>query len=406
LTINQKEQNQKYSGLLSWVIFLATLVVVLITLTTVIFPSLILGSINEIKYPLDINLYETGIFAYPLLITNFILLGIGILYLKNKVPVPILKSIKFILRFEVSSKLAFFVVIILLGTYITFSVGEVFEEDPWPDFNRQMKPDLEKWDVQSITAELTRAHVVLFLGNLSMQIFGSYRVIPFIGSILLLILTYFFTTEIAKKRFAGIVSMGILLQSGIFLTYDTVITYTNFWILFYLFSLYTIYKKWPLSPISYILSIFSKALTITFFPMTLFFIYRANIAKRKKILLVISFSFILAIGSILLFTTDSDFVNGVEFNSHKFLAGFTAFSSQLRFDGLIVIFLLPLTIGLFIASRNGVATADSILVLILGIILLAPILPSVTELTNNPYRFVTLIVFFAIGVGTLLAKRS
>jgi len=391
---------------LSCIIFLATLLVVVITLTTVIFPSLILGSINEIKYPVDINLFETGILAYPLLITNFILLGIGVLYLKNKIPPQISKSIKFIFRFEVSSKLAFFVVTILLGFYITFSVGEIFEEDPWEDFNRQMKTDLEQWRVKSDIGRVTSSYVVIFLGNLSMQIFGSYRVIPLIASILLLILTYFFTTEIAKKRFAGIVAMVILLQSGIFLTYDTVITYSNFWILFYLFSLYVIYKKWPLSPLSYIFSVLSKSLAITFFPMTLFFIYRTNITRRKKILLVSSYVLVFIIGSSFLLITNPILIEGIKFDFHEFLAGFTAFSSQFRFDGLIVMFLLPLTIGLFVASRKAVASADSILFLIFGILLSAAILPGITEFTNNPYRFVSLVVFFAIGVGTLLTKRS
>jgi len=238
-----------------------------------------------------------------------------------------------------------------------------------------------------------------------MQIFGNYRALPFIASIALLVLTYFITFEIAKKRFAGIIAMVIVLQSGIFLTYDSVMTYTNFWMLFYLFSLYTIYKKWQLSPIFFVLSILSKALTIVFLPMSLFFIYRASIPKQKKIRLAISYGAMIGIGITLLFITDSFLTRGVEFDSHEFLAGFTAFSSQFRFDGLIVIFLLPLTIGLFIVSRNGIVVADSIMVLIMGTILLTPILPGFTEFTNNPYRFVTLVVFFAIGVGTLLSGR-
>jgi len=328
LTINQKKQNQKNVGLLSWIIFLVTLVVVLITLTSVVFPSFIMGSIDEIKYPVEINLFETGIWAYPLLITNFILLGIGILYLKNKVPQPISKSIKFIFNFEVSSKVAFFVITILLGTYITFSVGELLMDDPWEDFNRFMKPGLERWSIQSISTNLISTHTVFFLGNLSMEIFGSYRAIPFIASIALLVLTYFFTYEITKKRFAGIVAMVLVLQSGIFLTYDSVITYSNLWILFYLFSLYTIYKMWPLSPIFYILSILSKALSAVFLPMTLFFVYRANISRKNKILLGISYGIIIGLGTTFLFISDSDLIQGTEFNFHEFLAGFTVFSSQ------------------------------------------------------------------------------
>jgi len=46
------------------------------------------------------------------------------------------------------------------------------------------------------------------------------------------------------------------------------------------------------------------------------------------------------------------------------------------------------------------------MVLISGILLIAPILTGFTNQTNQPYRFVPLVVFFAIGVGVLLSKRQ
>ena len=144
-------------------------------------------------------------------------------------------------------------------------------------------------------------HFGFFLTTSSMHLFGNYKVIPFIASIALLVLTYFVTFEITQKRFAGIVAMLIVLQSGIFLFYDTAVVYPNFWIVFYLLSLYLVYKKWPLSPISYILSVTSKGLTAVFFPMTLFFIYRANITNQKKIRLAISYGIIVLLGGIVIF---------------------------------------------------------------------------------------------------------
>jgi hypothetical protein len=221
----------------------------------------------------------------------------------------------------------------------------------------------------------------------------------------LLILTYLVTVEISKKRFAGIVAMVIVLQSGIFLIYDTTITYANFWVVFYLFSIYMIYKKWPLSSFSYLLSIISKTFTATFLPMTLFFIFRSSIPRRKKILLLITFAIIAVIGIAAFLIIGVGFQAAPEFSYHKFLAGFTAFSSQFRFDGLIIMLLLPLTVGLFFVSRNGVKDADSILVMFLGMFLIAVILPSITHFTNNPYRWMPFVVFFGIGVGTLLSKR-
>jgi len=390
---------------LSWAVFLATFAVVLINLITVVFPALLMGSLTGTKFPVTINLFETGVWTFPLLVSNLIIFGIMILYFKNKLPSTIKKSIKFILNFEVSKEVAFLVITILLGTYIALSVGEIFMVDPWPDFNRYIKPALDNWSLTNLDLTVEYPYFALLLGNLSLNIFGNYTTVPFIASISLLILTYLVTVEISKKRFAGIVAMVIVLQSGIFLIYDTTITYPNFWVVFYLFSIYMIYKKWPLSSFSYLLSIISKAVTATFFPMSLFFIFRSSIPRRKKILLLITYGIIAVIGIAAFLIIGVGFQAAPEFSYHKFVAGFTAFSSQFRFDGLIIMLLLPLTVGLFFVSRNGVKDADSILFMFLGMFLIAVILPSITHFTNNPYRWMPFVVFFGIGVGTLLSKR-
>jgi len=85
---------------------------------------------------------------------------------------------------------------------------------------------------------------------------------------------------------------------------------------------------------------------------------------------------------------------------------FTSFSYQFRFDGLIILFILPLIAGLFIASRKGVKQAEAVMFLIGWMLFIAPLLTGFTEMTNQPYRFVPLVVFFAMGVGTLLSKRK
>jgi len=60
---------------------------------------------------------------------------------------------------------------------------------------------------------------------------------------------------------------------------------------------------------------------------------------------------------------------------------------------------------LYLASRKGVLQADAVMILIAGTLLVAPLLTGFTYMTNQPYRFVPLVFFFAIGIGTLLAKR-
>lgn len=392
------------SDYVSWAVFLGAITVVLIAVTTAIFPTLIVRFFGGSPDYLGINPFETGIWTVSFLTTNFVLLAVTILYLKNLLPNPILNSIRFIFGFEISAKVAFFIIIILIGIYTSFTITELVEEDPAPDYFR-VKSALESWKVEDIASKFD-LHVKYLLGNISMEVFGNYRMIPFIASIGLLVLTYFITTEISQKRFAGIVSVVIVLQSGTFQTYDTSITYSNFWVLLYILSLFSIYRWWPISPTSFFLSLFSKPLTFVFFPMTLFFIYRVKMPNKKKIALASSYG-ILLIGIIILIQNTGFFPDTISFDSHDFWRAFNAFSYQLRFDALIVIFLLPLTIGLFISSRKkGIVQADSILVLIMGILLVQPILSALTINVSEPYRFMPLVIFFAMGVGTLLSKKE
>jgi len=392
------------SDYVSWAVFLGTITVVLIAVTTAIFPTLIVRFFGGSPDYLGINPFETGVWTVSFLTTNFVLLAVTILYLKNLLPNPILNSIRFIFGFEISAKVAFFIIIILIGIYISFTITELVEEDPAPDYFR-VESALEGWKVEDIASKFD-LHVKYLLGNISMEVFGNYRMIPFIASIGLLVLTYFITTEISQKRFAGIVSVVIVLQSGTFQTYDTSITYANFWVLLYILSLFSIYRWWPISPTSFFLSLFSKPLTFAFFPMTLFFIYRVKMPNKKKIALASSYG-ILLIGIIILIQNTGFFPDTISFDSHDFWRAFNAFSYQLRFDALIVIFLLPLTIGLFISSRKkGIVQADSILVLIMGMLLVQPILSALTINVSEPYRFMPLVIFFAMGVGTLLSKKE
>ncbi len=396
------KKKRENSELLSWIVFLVTLLVVLIAITTLLFPALVIRSLGGVEDYSGINPFETGIWTFPLLITNFVLLGIGILYFKNKIPKQITKSIKFIFDFEVSTKIAFLVILILIGFYVVFTTTEVLTEDQWPDYNR-VKFSLENWSITDFTKKFD-LHVKYLLGNISLQVFGSYRVIPFMASIALLVLTYAITTEISKKRFAGLVSMVLVLQSGTFLTYDTSITYSNFWVLFYVLSLYLIYKKWPISPASFILSIFSKPFTAIFLPFTLFFIFIAKIPRQKKIFVGISYvAMLIGVAAAIEYLGISPGITS--FDSHAFWLAFNAFSYQMRLDGIIVLFLLPLTVGLFLVSRRNLQ-ANSILVLIMGMILSQPILAGFTDQSSEPYRYMPLIIFFAMGVGTILKKRS
>jgi len=93
------------------------------------------------------------------------------------------------------------------------------------------------------------------------------------------------------------------------------------------------------------------------------------------------------------------------FISDEFWIGFTSFATQLRFDALVILFLIPLIIGLLFASTKN-KHAESMMVMIGGMLLIAPLLTGFSDQTNQPYRFVPFVTFFAVGVGILLSKAK
>ena len=404
----------KTTNWVSWAVFIFTIVTVLLSLVSVVFPALIASGNSTIKNLQDLGVilfevdpFQAGIWAAPLFVCNILVFICLLLYYKKKLPNNFKNIIEYIFNFEISKKISVIVILVLLSIYVGFSFEELTTEEEWEDY-AGVKQRIERWSPDQITSGF-EPHIRYFMLWSSMILFGQYTVIPFIASISLLLLTYFFTTEITKKRFAGIIAFVILMQSNLFLTYDTTVSYSNFWILFYLLSLYLLYKVWPFSPVSYLLSIFSKALTATFLPMSLFFIFRTKISTTAKVIVATS-STALIFAGIIVATTGAN-IGGIageqeEFDWDEFALGFTSFSFQLRFDGLVLIFILPLMVGLFIASRNRINHADSMMVFIGGILFITPLVTGFTELTNQPYRFVPLVVFFAIGVGVLLSKNK
>ena len=399
---------QRPNTIVTIAIFVFALVVVLIHVISLIFPSLIITLLDETG--LVGNTFEIGAFATQVIVFNLVILTFGILYYTKRVPL-VLSAVNFIRNFEVSRNIAIILVIGILAWYIgatshDFSIpeGVIYGDfegvkatiDAWP-FDEGARPSLEV------------LHVKNFLLKISDIVFDNLSVVPFIVSISLLLLTYFFTVEFTKKRFAGIVAMLMLLQSYTFLIFDTVATYENSWTLFYLLSLYLILKKWYLSPISYVASVFSKPLTIPYLPMTLLFTYFAEIPRRKKIYTLIAYTIIIVIGISGFFIFDLSAELGVSkslsFNSDRFWSAFTAWSYQLRFDNIMLVFILPLTIALFLKARSGFSQPVAALALMAGVIIVMPLLVGATWYNLHPYRFIPLTVFFAIAVGTLLSNR-
>jgi len=404
--MNDLENNQK----LSYVVFFVTLVVVLLTLIPVIFPALFSSAFG--MFTENLNGFELGYMAVFFIVSNVVIFGFGITYYKKKIPSVIHDAIEKIRTFEISKKVAIITLAIFLCVYIGLTVPELSldEGKEWADYNAVLLPALEIWPFGEsddvYIKEQNDRYVRMFLLDVSLDIFQNIKILPFVASILVVIFTYLVAVQLCQKRFAGIISVVVLLQSYTFLKFDTLAVYENFWVLFFLISLYMIEKKWFLSPVFYILAFYTKAYVAPFFLMTLFTTYRSQISRRTKIAILASYVVIVSISISLIFVGDTVYPNVIDINSSKFILGFQVIIAQLRFDPFFIAMILPVTVGLAFLSKNKLKQADSILILIFGTIIASPILVMFTyHYEILPYRFIPLLVFFSIGVGMFFSKK-
>ena len=378
---------------------------------SVIFPALIQSTNSEFSelpfYTPQVDPFEIGVLAIPFVIINGIVLLVSVIYYKKHY------SLNRLFNFDVSKKVTIVTIIIILLAYTIATIPEFEKSEEFSDFigiEKRLNESIRdnRFTIQDAISgnqnySAMEPHVKYSLLLISEKLFGDFRIIPFIASIALLITTFFIVKEITKKRIPGILAILLVLQSNIFLSYDTSATYSNFWILFYTLSLYLILKKWQLTHISFALSMFSKLLSIVFLPFTVFFVLN-NTKGKKRIYILIFYAILTITGLFVVSNSNILFDMDITYIPENFAKGLQSLSYQLRFDPIILIFLLPLTVALFLPSLKGFHQANSIQILISGFLLIPPLLITFSEQTNEPYRLIPLVIFFAIGVSTLLGK--
>jgi len=387
-----------------------------IILISVIFPALISEtvSISDLE-KLGISQheedpYQTGPLAGVLILINGIVFVTYVL--KNRVPKKISIPFKKIASFQISKKVTILTIIVILSIYTVATIPEFEKNEEFEDFitmERRLNESIRdnRFTVEDAISgnqnySLAEPHVKYSLLLISEKVLGDFRIIAFLVSISLLILTYLVTEAITKNKFAGLVSLLLVIQSNIFLSFDTSAVYSNFWILFYLLSLYVVVKMWFATPVLFVISIFCKMIVGIFAPMSIFFIFNSEIPKNQKLFLSSIIVILLVIGGIVfLGTQESEKLTS--FKIDRFWEGFASFAFQMRLDYITILFLVPLIFGLFLSSKKF-KHANSISILITGVLLSGPILAGMTDQTNQPYRFIPVIVFFAIGAGMLLPR--
>ena len=396
------------SKTITYIVFLFSIGIIGLSIISVIFPALIIS--QTYPFSLDLDPFETSPWLSPILISTILLLSFGFLYQKEKLPSLITNKINFILNFEISKKIAILVGISIISIYIGLSIPELFidEVKQWPDYlllesALEIWPSTDHWSIY-IKEQNTR-YVRMLLLDFSQDLLQNIKILPFVASISVVIFTALITIQISKKRLAGIIAMIILLTSVTFTDFDTIAVYENFWVLFYLLSLYVVQKKWFFSPAFYILSFFTKAFVAPYFMMTLYYTFRSPISSKKKFGILISYLVIVILSISIIFLGDTVYPNVIEIDSSKFFTGIATLGLLLRYDYFLLLIILPVIVGLTILAKNSFKQSDSIIMLILGTMIAGPVLVMFTNFYEIlPYRFVPLIVFFAISIGLFFTK--
>tara|TARA_B100000029_G_scaffold512849_1_gene610644 strand:- start:968 stop:2173 length:1206 start_codon:yes stop_codon:yes gene_type:complete len=390
-------------------VFLFALVLVGANLLSVVFPALILDEFGHIATD-RYNAFEIGNNAILLIVSNAIILSFGFLYKTNKLP-SFSSSLNKIRTFEISKKQSLIAGIIILVVYIGITSPEltIDESIRYADFEVVLHgiETFPKTDSGDPTYDEQNSRFVrMILLIFSHDYLDNVKVIPFVFSILLVVITGLLTVQISHRRIAGLIAMIVLLQGYTFLEYDTVAVYENFWTTFFLLSIYTIHKRWHLSGVFYLLSVFSKAFATPFLILNVYYLLRSNNTRSIKLRTLVSYGIIIIImlGLFAIGNTIYDDIIHIDF--HRFMNSFSDFSGQMQFDIFLLIMILPVTIGLFFAARNGIIHAESMLFFIASLLLFGPLVALVTDFfVILPYRFVPLIAFFSISLGIIIFRN-
>lgn len=387
----------------SKIIFFICLGVSLISFVSLIFPALLIEStISESNR--EIDLFEFGGWTIPIIFLNLCFLGFWIIHKLNKLPKIFKKIIHRIATYDISRKTAYVILLILFSIYFIFSIDELQREEFELGDYKAVEKHARDFKFQGILLDSTE--VRYFILYLSILFFENIRILPFVGSIFLLLITFYLTLELTKKRISALIAFTVLLQSNLFLLFDTTSSYDNFWTLFYFISLYLIFKKPIGSHISFILGMLTKPLTITFFPINLFAIFTINTKKFTRIILGLTYGIVVILIIVAILTNNVTDASKLNFDFKKIISSMNEFGNALRYDGLILLLFIPTIIILFGKRGQIVNSINLIFVGIIISIFSQPIMYSVIDLTLQPYRFIPLIVFIAISIGMIFSNSN
>jgi len=198
-TLTRKLKKEK-SKTVTIIVYAFALAIAILSTLSVIFPALFGYLVLELET--EIDPFELGIWAIPVITANLVVFIFGFLYYKKVLPNFVRNGLQFLVNFDISAKITVITLVAILGIYIGFTVEELFlnEQDQWADYVR-IQMVLEGWPFSdSGEAPAKILYVKNFLLKTSEVLFQNTKIVPFIGTITLLLVTYFFTAQLTKKK--------------------------------------------------------------------------------------------------------------------------------------------------------------------------------------------------------------
>lgn len=281
------------------------------------------------------------------------------------------------LRFD--SRLSVSILAVMIGVYCVITVPEVFTINDYPDSNL-IRPQVKAWSITS--PENVVRLTLLKIGAET----GIMKLVPFVESVGVLVMTYLLSVQLSN-RMGGLVATVIVASSNLFRFFDTSIAYDNSWTLFLLMAVY-FSNRWYLGGLLFVASALCKSLTLVFSPSMLF------MSIRKENLGIVYIVSILFGGAAVLSVSTG-------FSYSGFISGLTDWW-YFMFSDIYMTFAIPFVMFLLVLFRKRMKNTMIPFAFMLNAILSGVIVEGFTALNNEPYRYVPLVVFFAIGVSTLL----
>jgi hypothetical protein len=266
---------------------------------------------------------------------------------------------------------------LIVGTYCFVTVGEVFTINDYLDYtlvHNTLKyfPQPELYDAPIRYAFLKIGYDIELV-----------KLAPFLESIGVLFMTYLLAVQFSGKT-GGLVAVTIVASSNLFRLFDTSAAYDNSWILLLLVAIYFANRQRVSFP-SFVASILCKPLSIIFIPSMIFL----SLKNKRLGLLYIG----LGIIGLLFIEPIYD-----GFNQDEFISGLGDWWWFL-FADLYMVVMVPVMIFLLAVFRKF-----ALLTLMLNVIFAGAIVEGFTIINNEAYRYIPLMIFFAIGIGIFAEK--